>query len=70
MGPYPCESVIETVFPKGYFPHYLPGQNAFLVEYSQKHGIPYEATRGGAATMYPEYRKVIAALPRPEARAQ
>jgi hypothetical protein len=69
MRPYPCESVIETVFPKGYFPHYLPGQNPFLAEFAEKHGIPYEATRGGAASMYPEYRKVIAALPRPEARS-
>ena len=59
MGPYPCESVIETVMPDHYFPHYLPGENPFLIEYSQNHGIPYEATLGGAATMYPEYVDVV-----------
>jgi hypothetical protein len=70
MGPYPCESVIETDFPKGYFPHYLPGENPYLTQFSEIHGIPYEAARGGAATMYPEYRKVIQALPRPEPQAR
>ena len=59
MGPYPCESVIETVMPEHYFPHYLPGENPFLIEYSQNHGIPYEATLGGAKTMYPEYVDVV-----------
>ena len=59
MGPYPCESVIETVMPDHYFPHYLPGENPFLIEYSQNHGIPYEATLGGAKTMYPEYVDVV-----------
>lgn len=70
MGPYPCESVIETVVPEGYFPHYLPGENPYLIEYARNHGIPYEATQGGAATMYPEYKKVIQTLPRPEPQAQ
>lgn len=65
IGAYPCESVQEVVLPEAYFPHYLPGQNKFLVEYSQKHHIPFEAAMGGAATMYPEYRKKLATLPRP-----
>ena len=65
IGAYPCESVVEVVLPEKYFPHYLPGQNKFLVEYSQKHHIPYEAAMGGAATMYPEYRKKLATLPQP-----
>ena len=64
MGPYPCESVIETVTPEGYFPTYLPGENPFLVEYGQRHGIPYEATKGGAKTMYPEYVEVIREMER------
>ena len=70
MGPYPCESVIETVFEEGYFPHYLPGENPFLIEFARNHDIPYEATLGGAETMYPEYRKVIAALPKPSEETQ
>ena len=65
IGAYPCESVVEVVMPEKYFPHYLPGQNKFLVEYSQKHHIPYEAAMGGAVTMYPEYRKKLATLPQP-----
>ena len=67
MGPYPCEPIIETVFEESYFPHYLPGENPFLIEYARNHGIPYEATRGGAATMYPEYRDQIERMPPPPA---
>jgi hypothetical protein len=37
----------------------LPGENPYLIEYSRNHGIPYEATLGGAKTMYPEYVEVI-----------
>jgi hypothetical protein len=59
MGPYPCESVIEVDTPEDYFPHYLPGENPFLREYSQNHDIPYEATFGGAESMYPEYVDTI-----------
>jgi len=62
MGPYPCESVIETDLPDDYFPHYLPGENPYLIEYSQNHDIPYEATLGGAETMYPEYVDTIRSL--------
>jgi hypothetical protein len=62
MGPYPCESVIETDLPANYFPHYLPGENPYLIEYSRNHGIPYEATLGGAETMYPEYVDEIRAM--------
>jgi hypothetical protein len=56
IGPYPCESVDEVVRPKGVIPHHLPGTNPFLSEFPARHGIPTEATRGGAETMYPEYR--------------
>lgn len=70
MGPYPCESVIETDMPENYFPHYLPGENPYLIEFAVNHGIPYEATQGGAATMYPEYMETIRQMPRPEAPEQ
>jgi len=59
MGPYPCESVIETDYPEDYFPHYLPGENPYLTEYAERHDIPYEATFGGAESMYPEYVETI-----------
>jgi hypothetical protein len=66
IGAYPCESVVEVVLPEqGYFPHYLPGDNPFLIEFARNHKIPYEAAMGGAATMYPEYRKKLAELPLP-----
>jgi hypothetical protein len=59
IGPYPCEAVEEIVRPKGEIPHHLPGQNPFLTEYAKAHGIPEQAARGGAETMYPEYRKKL-----------
>jgi len=62
IGAYPCESVVEVVLPADYFPHYLPGQNPFLHEFAEKHGIPFEAAMGGARTMYPEYRERLKAL--------
>jgi hypothetical protein len=66
IGAYPCESVVEVVLPEqGYFPHYLPGQNPFLIEYARNHKIPSEAAMGGAKTMYPEYRKRLAELTPP-----
>lgn len=68
MGPYPCEPVIEVEFPEGYFPHYLPGENPYLIEYARNHGLPYEATLGGAESMYPEYMDVIRDMQPEEAR--
>ena len=53
------------VLPEAYFPHYPPDQNAFLIEYARNHHIPETAAMGGAETMYPEYKKKIARMPRP-----
>jgi hypothetical protein len=53
---WPCEYVEEVDRPKDEVPHFLPGRNHMLTEFSERHGIPFEATRGGAETMYPEYR--------------
>ena len=53
---WPCEYVDEVAGrPNGEVPHYLPGQSPFFGEFAKKHGIPVDATRGGAETMYPEY---------------
>jgi len=41
--------------PKGWVPHYLPGQTPHIQEFLSKSGVPAEAARGGAATTYPEY---------------
>jgi hypothetical protein len=52
-----CEVEEETDQPKGWVPHRLPGTNTDAQEFSRKHGVPIEPLRGGAETMYPDYRK-------------
>jgi hypothetical protein len=54
-----CEYVEEVPAPPGTVPAHLPGTNPFLTEVAQWYGLPAEATRGGAKTMYPEYRKTM-----------
>jgi len=61
LQPYPCESVEEVDRPAGVVPNYLPGQNPYLKEFSDRYKLPYEASRGGAETALPEYAKKIAA---------
>jgi len=57
---YPCTSVVELANqPRGAVPHYLPGANPYLAEFAADHGLPEAATRGGAATMYPEFRATL-----------
>jgi hypothetical protein len=51
-----CEYVPEIPKPADSVPHHLPGTNPFLHEVANWYGLPYEATRGGAETVYPEYR--------------
>jgi glyoxylase-like metal-dependent hydrolase (beta-lactamase superfamily II) len=80
IEPYPCEVAEEVARPEGSVPHHLPGANPFLSEFAEKHGLRVEATRGGAETMYPEYRMAMkgaavsaapepATLPEPPPRA-
>lgn len=61
---YPCESVEEVVGrPEDAVPNFLPGENPFLKEYVTNHPmVPEQATRGGAETMYPEYRLKLKAM--------
>jgi hypothetical protein len=56
VAPYPCAVVEEVDRPKGYVPHWLPGTNPDLEDFAKKHELPFEATKGGAETMYPDYR--------------
>ena len=57
---YPCTAVVEIADqPRGAVPHYLPGENPFLEEFGAEYNLPGEATRGGAATMYPEFRNKL-----------
>ena len=57
--PQLCEIEEETDRPKGSVPHRLPGTTTDSARFAAKHGIPVEAARGGAETMYPEYRKKL-----------
>ena len=59
IAPYPCEAVVEVVRAKGTVPSNLPGQNKFLNEFPERFGLPAAATRGGAETMYPEYKRKL-----------
>jgi hypothetical protein len=65
LSPNFCISSVEIDHPKGWVAYHLPGHNPWLNEYSQRTGVPYEAVRGGAATMYPEYQKKLATMPVP-----
>ena len=62
IAPYPCESVVEVDRPLGVVPHHLPGTNTFLTEFTTKYKLPTETARGGAETMYPEYRGKLAGM--------
>jgi hypothetical protein len=63
IAPYPCEAVVEVDRPLGAVPHHLPGANTFLREFADKVKVPFEATRGGAETMYPDYLRKISGTP-------
>ncbi len=64
---YYCESVAEVpgAISGDSVPHQLPGENPSLKEVAQWYGLPLEAVRGGANTMYPEYRKKMPAAESP-----
>jgi len=63
---YPCEAAPEIRDrPKDFVPHYLPGENPYVTEFSQKRGVPLEAAMGGAETMYPEYQLKLKRMPVP-----
>jgi hypothetical protein len=55
LSPFSCIPMVESERPRGTVPHYLPGANPYATEFAGKHGIPVEAARGGAETMYPDY---------------
>ena len=59
---YPCTAVVELADqPRGAVPHFMPGENPFLREFAAEYDLPEEATRGGAATMYPEFQERLRA---------
>jgi hypothetical protein len=65
LAPFICTPRDVVDKPPSWVPHHLPGTNDFLKEFPSNFGIPVEATRGGADTMYPEYMQKLATLPPP-----
>ncbi len=67
LAPYPCEPFDVGDLPKGVIPSHASLTNPFLNEFPARSGVPPEAARGGAETMYPEYiakMKTMKKLPR------
>jgi hypothetical protein len=63
LDPVPFQVVGEIAGrPEGYVPHYLPGANTQLKEFAERYGLPFEATRGGKDTTYPEYQQRLKEL--------
>jgi hypothetical protein len=60
-----CVPAVAVPHPKGYVAYHLPGKNRFLTEFASRWHVPVEAARGGAETMYPEYRNKLATMPAP-----
>ena len=60
-----CIPAAEVDHSDGYVAYHLPGKNLSLTEFASRWGVPLEASRGGAETMYPEYQEKLAKLPPP-----
>jgi len=52
---YKCFPAEETTAAKHYVPHYLPGENPLLDEFSETYSVPRWALGAGVASMYPEF---------------
>ena len=62
IGAVPNEIVDEIPPRPGFVPHHLPGQNDQLHGFAEAKRLPFEATRGGKETTYPEYQLRIREL--------
>jgi len=52
-----CDYTEELpINPDNLVPNYLPGENPFLTEFAENYRLPMSGVRGGAETMYPEFR--------------
>lgn len=59
--PYHCspEPEVARLGETGVVPHILPGENTFPEEFSKMYHLPVDVVLGGAAEMYPEFRKQL-----------
>jgi len=60
-----CIPAVDIPHPEGYVAYHPLGENRFLTEFASRWGIPVDAVRGGAETMYPEYQEKMAKMPPP-----
>ena len=56
LPPYPCQPEDTDPGSKYRVPHYLSGENPYLAESGFKYKVPMDGVRGGAETLYPEWR--------------
>ena len=57
LEPIHSETVDEIAGrPDGYVPHHLASANPQLREFAVRMSLPFEATRGGRDSTYPEYQ--------------
>jgi cyclase len=56
---YKCFPAEETTAGKYYVPHYLPGENDLLDDFSKKYAVPRWVMAAGAPTMYPEFGALL-----------
>ena len=57
---YPCQRVVEVAAQKrGAVPHYLPGENPFLVEFRQPGASARDRHTGRDDTTYPEFQQKL-----------
>jgi hypothetical protein len=57
--PHPCTPTDEGSSAPGRVPAHLPGKNLFVNEPAERMGIPPDALRAGAASMYPEFKAKV-----------
>ena len=68
LPPYPCQPMEYEPGAAYRVPNYLPGDNPYLTESAVKYKASLEAVRGGAETMYPEWRAKGMTLQAPTAQ--
>ena len=52
---YKCFPAEETTADKDFVPHYLPGENTLLDEFSAKYSVPRWVMAAGSQSMYPQF---------------
>jgi hypothetical protein len=59
-----CDYTEEVGLERGKVYSFMPGANIWESDYAATYNLPQEATLGGPATMYPDFRKKMKTLPK------